>query len=171
MSAPLSLQLGPADAPAAAIEALLDRAFGPDRHGRTAYRLREGAAPIAALSFAAHDDVGLAGTLQSWPVVLAGPAGREPMILIGPVAVDPRLQDRGVGRALMRRLVDAAGAGAHPHADALLMIGDPAYYGRFGFTAEETGGWRMPGPWEPHRLLARLSGRRGRGLTGLLERG
>ena len=28
--------------------------------------------------------------------------------------------------------------------------------GRFwGFNAEHTGGWTLPGPWEPHRLLAR----------------
>ena len=39
--------------------------------------------------------------------------------------------------------------------DALMLIGDPEYYGRFfGFTAERTGGWRLPGPFEPRRLLA-----------------
>ena len=37
----------------AAVEALLDRAFGPDRHGRTAYKVRGTVAPIAALSIAA----------------------------------------------------------------------------------------------------------------------
>jgi predicted N-acetyltransferase YhbS len=37
-----------------------------------------------------------------------------------------------------------------------VMIGDPEYYGRFwGFSAEPTAGWILPGPWEPHRLLAR----------------
>ena len=36
------------------------------------------------------------------------------------------------------------------------MIGDPDYYGRFwGFTADATGGWTLPGPFEAHRLLAR----------------
>ena len=48
----------------------------------------------------------------------------------------------------------SADAGA---ADALMMIGDPEYYGRFcGFTADVTGGWALPGPVERHRLLARI---------------
>jgi predicted N-acetyltransferase YhbS len=35
------------------------------------------------------------------------------------------------------------------------MIGDPEYYGRFfGFSAEATGQWRLPGPVEMRRLLA-----------------
>jgi predicted N-acetyltransferase YhbS len=43
-------------------------------------------------------------------------------------------------------------------ADALMLIGDPEYYGRFfDFTAEHTGDWRLPGPFEPRRLLARGS--------------
>ena len=41
---------------------------------------------------------------------------------------------------------------------ALFLIGDPDYYGRFGFTAERTGGWRAPGPVERRRLLARGHG-------------
>ena len=39
---------------------------------------------------------------------------------------------------------------------ALMMIGDPDYYGRFWcFTSDATGGWQVPGPVERHRLLAR----------------
>ena len=41
--------LAPLDqADPAAVERLLDAAFGTDRHRRTAYRLREGVAPIAS---------------------------------------------------------------------------------------------------------------------------
>ena len=39
---------------------------------------------------------------------------------------------------------------------ALTLIGDPEYYGRFfGFAADRTARWRLPGPVERHRLLAR----------------
>ena len=38
---------------------------------------------------------------------------------------------------------------------AQVLIGDADYYGRWGFSAAMTGGWRCPGPYEPHRLLAR----------------
>lgn len=142
--------------PPADIEALLDAAFGPDRHGRVAYRLRAGATAIPALSFAAHDAHGqLVGTLQSWPVALATPGGaRVELVMVGPVAVLPDHQGKGIGKALMDALVAAADAGA---ADAMMMIGDPEYYGRFfGFTADATGGWRIDGPYEQRRLLARL---------------
>ena len=36
-----------------------------------------------------------------------------------------------------------------------MLIGDPEYYGRFfGFSADRTSGWRVPGPVEQRRLLA-----------------
>ncbi|AJP71358.1 GNAT family N-acetyltransferase [Sphingomonas hengshuiensis] len=144
-----------------AVEALLDHAFGADRRARTAYRIRAGAAPVATLSFAALDDEGeLAGTIQCWPVALAcDEGGRIPMVMVGPVAVEPERQQAGIGRALMERMLEAVPGSTVEGSDALMLIGDPEYYGRFfGFTAERTGGWRLPGPFEPRRLLARGSG-------------
>lgn len=138
-----------------AVEALLDHAFGTDRHGRTAYKVRGHADAIPALSFAAVADGTLVGTIQCWPVVLATDAGETTMLtMIGPVAVEPGRQLAGIGRRLMTRALAAAEeTGA---ADALMLIGDPEYYGRFfGFTAAATAGWRLPGPVERHRLLAR----------------
>ncbi|MGE4431759.1 MAG: GNAT family N-acetyltransferase [Sphingobium sp.] len=139
-----------------AIEALLDAAFGADRRGRTAYAIRQGVEWLPRFSYAAiGDDSALVGLLQSWPVALAGGKGEAeiPLIMVGPVAVMPQWQGDGCGRALMDRLIADADAGA----DApLMMIGDPEYYGRFwNFTADATGGWRAPGPVEPHRLLMR----------------
>ena len=55
----------------------------------------------------------------------------------------------------------------------LLLVGDAAYYWRFGFSAEKTAALWMPGPHEPDRLLAceltpgTLDGARGMiGATG-----
>lgn len=137
----------------ALIEALLDRAFGPDRHARTAYRIREGTEWLPALSFALADDDYLIGTIQLWPVALTDPEGRaHPMIMVGPVAVVPERQSEGFGKALMLAALGALEPGALPQ----VMIGDPEYYGRFfGFTAAPTGGWRCPGPFDPARLLVR----------------
>lgn len=137
----------------AQVEAILDAAFGPERHGRTAYRLREGMAMLPALSFAARVDGVIVGTVQCWPVAHHGDGGTTtPLVMVGPVAVLPDRQQRGLGR----RLMEAAMAAAPASADgALMMIGDPEYYGRFfGFSADDTGTWRLPGPFEPRRLLA-----------------
>lgn len=141
--------------PPAEVEALLDAAFGADRKARTAYKLRESVAAIPELSFAAFNLSGLAGTLQSWPVALESAHGRTPLTLVGPVAVDPASQRSGIGRLMMERMMRAAREQGH---DALMMIGDPEYYGRFfGFSAGVTGGWELPGPVERHRLLANVS--------------
>jgi predicted N-acetyltransferase YhbS len=141
--------------PAADVESLLDAAFGADRHGRTAYKLRAGTVAIPSLSFAAVEGGVLVGSLQSWPVVLETPSGqRAPLTLVGPVAVSPTLQRSGIGRMLMTHMLAVADAGV---SDALMMIGDPEYYGRFfGFTADATSDWHLPGPVERHRLLARI---------------
>ena len=73
--------------------------------------------------------------------------------MVGPVAVRPDIQRGGHGRALMARMLEAAESQAD---SALMMIGDPEYYGRFfDFTAEATGAWDLPGPFERRRLLAR----------------
>jgi len=142
----------------AMIEALLDRAFEPERHKRTAYKVRGGTQWLEALSYAALDDNDyLAGTIQCWPVALKDEDGRaHPMIMVGPVAVMPDLQNEGYGKALTLASLSAIDAGAKPLPQVL--IGDADYYGRFfGFSAEPTAGWKVPGPWDPSRLLVRCA--------------
>lgn len=123
------------------------------------------------LSFAARHtrDLALLGTLQSWPVAHVDAAGRvSPLVMVGPVAVAPAAQRGGIGRLLMAAMIDAAEAGA---ADGtLMMIGDPEYYGHFwGFSADATAQWAVPGPVERHRLLARaVAGLQPPNVAGLL---
>ncbi|MDB5686234.1 MAG: N-acetyltransferase [Rhizorhabdus sp.] len=144
-----------ADVPAADIDQLLDDAFGTDRHGRTAYRLREGVREIPGLSFAAIEDGLLIGSIQCWPIQLrTADDVATPLILVGPVAVRPDRQRDGIGRRLMEIMLEAADAQG---SDPMTLIGDPEYYDRFfGFGAAPTSGWQVPGPVERRRLLARL---------------
>ena len=137
------------------VETLLDRAFGPDRHARTAYKVRGETDPIAALSLAAVENGTLVGTIQCFPVALTSDSGDvHALVMIGPVAVDPDRQLDGIGRMLMTRALLAAHGDARD--DAMMLIGDPEYYARFfGFSADATGDWRLPGPVERHRLLAK----------------
>ncbi|MBO9697288.1 MAG: N-acetyltransferase [Sphingopyxis sp.] len=137
-----------------AVEDLLDAAFGSDRFGRTAYRIREGVDAVPALSFALVEARALVGTIQCWPVAHRAADGTAtPLVMVGPVAVRPDVQRGGHGRALMAHMLEAAETKAD---SALMMIGDPEYYGRFfGFDAGATAGWDLPGPFERRRLLAR----------------
>jgi len=128
-------------------ENLLERVWGIVRLQKTAERLREGRNPAEGLSFVAADDGCVVGTIRLWHIS-AGPD--RPALLLGPLAVDEAWRGRGIGTALMRRAL--AGARRRGH-DAVLLVGDAAFYGRFGFSAEKTGALWLPGPFERHRLL------------------
>ncbi len=163
----------------AMVEALLDRAFGTDRHARTAYRIRAGMECLGSLSFAALDEEEmLVGTIQCWPIALREKTASRnkesraiPLIMVGPVAVLPERQREGFGLGLMAAMLDAeAQLAADGHTPlAQMLIGDADYYGRWGFSAAMTGGWRCPGPYQQERLLARgpaLSAMPAEGMLG-----
>lgn len=112
---------------AAAIESLLDLTFGADRRKKTSYRFRDGIAPLPDLCFVAVAEAGvLVGSVRYWPIV----AGPTPALLLGPLAIEPARQGRGVGRALVFHSLDVAAQAGHR---LVFLVGDPAYYERFGF--------------------------------------
>jgi predicted N-acetyltransferase YhbS len=132
----------------AAREHLLDRAYGDVRFSKCSQRLREGRLPAAGLSFVATDRGRIVGTVRLWQVT-AGDS--RAALLLGPLAVAPEHQGQGLGARLMRHAIAAArmrGVGA------ILLVGDAAYYARFGFAADKTAGLRMPGSYDRKRLLA-----------------
>jgi len=67
--------------------------------------------------------------------------------LLGPLAVEPALQRRGVGSAIvrngLRRLKDEG-------VSQVFVLGDPAYYGRLGFLPESriAPPYTLPTEWE-----------------------
>jgi predicted N-acetyltransferase YhbS len=131
----------------AARETLLDACFGENRHTRTCQRLRDGRAPAEGLAFSAVHRGKLVGTVRLWHVS----AGGVPALVLGPLAVDASCRELGIGAALMKHALEAAKARGH---NAVILRGDPAYYERFGFSAEKTAELALPGPFEPERLLA-----------------
>jgi predicted N-acetyltransferase YhbS len=127
-------------------ETLLDACFGVNRQTRTCQRLRDGRVPAEGLALSAVCNGRLVGTLRLWHVS----AGGVPALTLGPLAVDPSCRKLGIGRALVQRALAAAKARGH---GAVLLLGDAPYYARFGFSALKTGELRLPGPFEPDRLL------------------
>ncbi|MBN8970051.1 MAG: N-acetyltransferase [Rhizobiales bacterium] len=131
----------------AAREALLDACFGEHRHARTCQRLRDGRVPAEGLAFSAVRGGKVVGTVRLWHVS----AGGVPALVLGPLAVDASCRSLGLGATLMQHALATATARGY---GAVILRGDAAYYSRFGFTAEKTGGLALPGPFEPERLLA-----------------
>ena len=130
-------------------EALLDACFGANRHTRTCQRLRDGRAPAEGLALSVvrqgRQDR-LVGTVRLWHVS----AGGKPALVLGPLAVDASCRAFGIGAALMNHALAAAKARGH---GAVILLGDAAYYARFGFSALNTGELSLPGPFERDRLL------------------
>ena len=131
----------------AARDALLDRCLGQARTAVTSERLRERRLPAQGLSFVATEHSRVVGTVRLWHVATS--RGR-PALLLGPLAVDLDCRNRGVGAALMERAIAEARGQGHRE---IILVGDAAYYARFGFSASRTGNLALPGPFEPHRLL------------------
>lgn len=138
--------LTPADLPH--VDKLDERAFGPGRFARTAYRLREGVTPDFALSFAARVGTFLVGANRMTPIR----CGEIDGLLLGPLTVDPSFRSRGIGAALAKKSLEAAAASK---AGLVLLVGDAPYYARLGFKPVPMGRLAMPGPVDPHRLLWR----------------
>jgi predicted N-acetyltransferase YhbS len=132
----------------AAIERLLDLAFGHDRHKKTVYRLRQAAPAVSSLSFVVEQDGEVIATLRFWPVTLPN---HEQGLLLGPLAVLPELSGQGLGRALVRYGLATARAQAWP---AVLVVGEPSYYEPFGFSREKAESLRLPGWVELPRFQA-----------------
>ncbi|MDP1882339.1 MAG: N-acetyltransferase [Bradyrhizobium sp.] len=130
----------------AARETLLDACFGANRHARTCQRLRDGRAPAEGLAFSVVRQGRLVGTVRLWHVS----AGGKPALVLGPLAVDASCRELGFGAALMSHALAAAKARGH---GAVILLGDAAYYARFGFSARKTGELSLPGPFERNRLL------------------
>jgi putative acetyltransferase len=108
----------------AAVADLVEAAFGRDAEAVLVDELRdEGYARIELVAVSGDDVVG--HVLLS-ELVLDGGAG----LVLGPLAVAPSTQRRGVGTALVRAALDRARADGWP---VVVLLGDPAYYGRFGF--------------------------------------
>jgi len=134
----------------AARELLLDRAMGPMRKRKSSEKIRRGRLPAEGLALVARAGDGtLVGTVRLWHVTLGEGGARA--LLLGPLAVEPAMKSAGIGSRLMREAIARAATLGH---GAILLVGDPQYYVRFGFTAEKTAGLAMPGPFEKRRLLA-----------------
>lgn len=118
----------------AAIHGLTEAAFcdAPHTNHTEAFivdALRDAGA--LAVSLVAEVDGALVGHVALSPVAISdGSAG---WYGLGPISVHPAHQRRGIGTRLMHAALDALRARG---AAGCVLLGDPAYYARFGFAAD-----------------------------------
>jgi len=85
-----------------------------------------------------------------------GDLGGREVVAVAPLAVAPSHQGRGIGSALMTELLHRAEAAGQP---LVVLLGNPAYYGRFGFEPSGPLNISYPavGVGDPHFQVRRLS--------------
>lgn len=125
-----------------ALRALLKAAFGHSLEAKLVAALH--ASGCVALSLVAElDGVLVAQALFS---ELQAPEG---CLALAPLSVLPALQNRGFGTALVKRGIAEATAKAW---QAIFVLGEPAYYGRFGFCTELA--WRFESSYPKSHFMA-----------------
>lgn len=118
----------------AAIGAVVRAAFAQAEHASGTEHLIVDAlrrAGALSISLVAEGDGLLVGHVAISPVTV-GDGSIAGWFGLGPIAVLPERQRSGVGAALMGAALDALRARG---ARGCVVLGDPAYYGRFGFRA------------------------------------
>jgi putative acetyltransferase len=89
------------------------------------------------------------------------------VVLLGPLAVAPARQGQGIGGALVREGCRRLGRSDHLK---VLVLGDPAYYGRFGFRPETSilPPYDLPADWSDAWQSVTLDDG-GKALAGILR--
>jgi putative acetyltransferase len=122
----------PADAPAIAavtISAFRDAPHSGQNEQLIVSALREAGQLMVSLVAVAEDKV--VGHVAISPVSLS--EGTPGWCGLGPLSVLPEYQRRGVGARLVREALRTL---REDGAAGCVVLGDPAYYGRFGFLAD-----------------------------------
>jgi putative acetyltransferase len=128
------------------IRTVVDDAFGDTITGDLVEAIRASDRFVPDLSLVAVSGGQTLGHVMSSYVDIVPVEAR--LLQVGPLAVLPAHQRQGIGSALMRETVRIAEERDEP---LLLIEGNPAYYGRFGFTRADKHGIEPP----PEALAAK----------------
>ncbi|MGH8893098.1 MAG: GNAT family N-acetyltransferase [Actinomycetes bacterium] len=132
----------------------------PAVEARLVDALRDGGHLLPAMTLVAVDDDAVVGHVAASRATVDG----APVVALGPIGVLPAGQRRGTGSSLVTALLTVADRAGEP---AVVLLGDPAFYGRFGFEDSRVHGVLAPDPsWGVHFQLRPLTAWRRRPLHG-----
>lgn len=124
-----------------AVGRLLVEAFGGPAEARLVELLRASPAYVPELALVAELDGAVVGHIL-FSVVAVAAQTDTPALALAPMAVAPDHQRAGIGTALVRAGLERAEA--RPEA-AVIVLGHPGYYPRFGFVPAS--GFGIEPPW------------------------
>ncbi|MEV7606990.1 N-acetyltransferase [Paenarthrobacter sp. NPDC089322] len=98
----------------------------------------------------------IGGDIVGHAISTRGWIGGFGLVALGPIGVEPTLQRRGIGSALMRETAARATAAGEP---GIALLGSPLYYPRFGYVPATSLGVEPPeAAWGEHFQLLPLPG-------------
>jgi putative acetyltransferase len=112
------------------IRAVNRSAFDGEVEAALVDRLRDDAQVIA--SRVAEDQGRIVGHILFSPVWIELGDRQTMVASLAPMAVDSKVQRQGIGSALVRDGIEVCRRAGYP---AVIVVGHPAYYPRFGFSA------------------------------------
>jgi putative acetyltransferase len=144
------------------IEALLAEAFGRPDEAMIVARLRADGDMVLALVAEFEGD--LVGYIAFSKVEATINGHALKALALAPLAVSSARRGDGIGSALVAAGLEAAGAAGF---EAVFVVGDPAYYERFGFTAAAA--QPFASEWKATLLALELEPRALAGTSGTLK--
>ncbi len=157
---------------AEAVDRLLRAAFPTPAEAELLAHLRQrGDAPIALVAERLDNDhrqiVGqVVGQITFSPVTPQGQPSVRGLLALAPLAVHPQWQNRGLGAALVREGIERC---KRARVAAIVVVGDPAYYQRFGFEPATPLGFTCDFATGPEFMILRLRDPLPANLTGHLR--
>lgn len=149
------------DADHGAIREVIRLAFANHPHStQNEHRIVDAlrAAKVLSIALVAEEDHAIAGFVACSPVTVDGE--RCNWVGLGPIAVRPDRQRQGVGIRLMRSCIESLKS---LHVGGIVLLGDPAYYERFGFVSSCD--LTLPGVPASHFMSLHLAPERKRGVV------
>ncbi len=138
----------------AAVRAVHLAAFPTDAEAKLIDALRASGEYVAGWSLVAEVESEVVGHCLLTGATLERPDGSRVtgrVMALGPIAVVPAWQGRRIGAKLMHAALErCVGQGVA----AVVLLGHPTYYPRFGFGPARTQGLRPPEPWPDGAWMA-----------------
>ncbi len=102
-----------------------------------------------ALELVATDGANILGHVQFTHARLVDSKEALSIVILAPLSVRPDMQRKGIGSALVEAALERL---RHDRIDMVVVLGDPAYYTRFGFSAAL--GEKFDTPWPGPEFMA-----------------
>jgi predicted N-acetyltransferase YhbS len=127
-------------------------------------KLRASPSYIPELALVAEEDKKFVGHIVLTKRAIASGESRVEALLIAPLSVAFEYRNRGVGSKLVEKSFEIAKKLGYK---AVFVVGDPAYYGRFGFRSSVSFGIRhVPVIPDPYVMALELSSGALAGVNG-----